>query len=347
VRTYIKWVLWVLAIVVVAIAFTVWRHHSIEVDAHVMQRGTAIQAVYATGTVEPSISVPIAPRVAGRLVELKVDEGDVVRKGQILARLEDADLQHQVDQFEAQERWAKQVYDRAETILNKGVGTAADRDKALADWQAAQAATKRGREQQNFMLLVSPDNGVVIRRDGEIGQYIAVNQALMYLATKAPLRISADVDEEDIALIKVGQAVSIHADAFPDKVFTGNVTEVTPKGDTTTRSYRVRIGLPADTPLRIGMTTDTNIIVEQHDQVALLPATAIVNDHSTNFVWVLRNNALHRVEISVGINGERKTEVVKGLNADDLVIDVPLATFKEGQKVKLKQSFPSPSMGKG
>ena len=337
VRKHIKLLSWIVATVaVLAIGFAIWRQRSIEVDAHTMQRGTAIQAVYATGTVEPSISVPIAPRVAGRLIELKVDEGDAVRKGQVLARLEDSDLQRQVDQLQAQERWAKQVYDRAEAILNKGVGTAADRDKALADWQAAQAATQHGREQQKFMMLIAPDNGVVIRRDGEIGQFIAINQALMYLATKAPLRVSADVDEEDIALIKVGQAVSIHADAFSDKVFSGQVTEVTPKGDTTTRSYRVRIGLAVDTPLRIGMTTDTNIIVDQHDDANLLPAPAVINDHSINYVWAIRQDHLHRIEVTIGINGDRKVEVLKGLNVDDLVVDVPLATFKEGQRVKVK-----------
>jgi RND family efflux transporter MFP subunit len=339
VRKQIKSVLWVVAVVAVATTATmVWRQRPVSVDAHVMQRGTAIQAVYATGTVEPSISIPIAPRVGGRLIELKVDEGDVVRKGQVLARLEDSDLQRQVDQLEAQERWARQVYDRAETILNKGVGTAADRDKALADWQAAQAATQHGREQQKFMVLVSPDDGVVIRRDGEIGQYIAVNQALLFMATRAPLRISADVDEEDIALVKVGQAVTIHADAFPERVYTGQVSEVTPKGDTTTRSYRVRIGLPTETPLHIGMTTDTNIIVEQHDQVNLLPATAIVNDHSVNYAWVIKDNQLHRVVVTIGINGERKVEILKGLAADDKVVDVAQATFKEGQRVNLNSA---------
>jgi len=338
----IKSVLWVVAVLaVVAIALLVWRQRPVIVDAHSMQRGTAIQAVYATGTVEPSISVPIAPRVAGRLIELKVDEGDQVRKGQLLARLEDADLQHQVDQLEAQERWAKQVYDRAETILSKGVGTAADRDKALADWQAAKAATQRGREQQKFMLLMSPDNGTVIRRDGEIGQFIAVNQVLLQLATKAPLRITADVDEEDIAQVKVGQAVSIHADAFTDKVFSGQVMEVTPKGDITTRSYRVRISLPADSPLRVGMTTDTNIIIEQHDQVDLVRATAVVNDHSVNYVWVIKDNQLHRIAVTIGINGERKVEILKGLSANDLIVDVAQATFKEGQRAKLKAAVVS------
>ena len=267
----------ILALIIIAavVGLKLWRTKPIDVDAHTMHTGTAIQAVYATGIVEPSVSVPIAPRVAGRLVELKVDEGDAVRKGQVLARLEDTNLQKGVEQLSVQEGWTKQVYERAELMLAKGVGTTAERDKALADWQAAKAATQRSREEQKFMLLTAPDNGVVIRRDGEIGQFIAINQVLMQLATNAPLRINADVDEEDIALVKPGQRVSIRADAFPDQVFDGNVTEVTPKGDVTTRSYRVRISLPANSPLHIGMTTDTNIVVAQHDNVNLLPATAI------------------------------------------------------------------------
>jgi len=327
-----------LIIIAVVAGVSLWRVKPIEVNAHVMHRGTAIQAVYATGTVEPSVSVPIAPRVAGKLVELKVDEGDVVRKGQVLARLEDANLQKGVEQLQVQESYAKQVYERAESMLTRGVGTTAERDKALADWQAAKAATQRSREEQKFMLLTSPDNGIVIRRDGEIGQFIAVNQVLMQLATNAPLRISADVDEEDIALVKSGQKVSIRADAFPDQVFDGNVSEVTPKGDVTTRSYRVRISLPANLPLRIGMTTDTNIIVAQHDNVNLLPATAVFTDHSTSYVWSVKQNVLRRTEVSVGINGDRQVEILKGLNADDLVVDIAQSTFRDGQRVKVKSA---------
>ena len=333
-KKVIKWLSVLGGVAVIAFAIWSWRNKPITVDAHTAQRGTAIQAVYATGTVEPTVSIPIAPRAAGRLMELRVDEGDVVHKDQVLARLEDANLQRTVDQLAAQERWAKQVLDRAETILARGVGTAADRDKALADWQAAQAATQRSREEQKFMLLTSPSDGVVMRRDGEIGQFIAVNQVLMQLAANMPLRISADVDEEDIALVKPGQVVSIHADAFPTQVYTGSVSEVTPKGDPTTRSYRVRISLPKDAPLRTGMTTDTNIIVGKHEQVLLLPATAIIANH----VWVVRDDHLHSVAVTTGINGERKVEILKGIAASDLVVDVAQANFVEGQRVKLNVS---------
>lgn len=322
-------------IIVAALILAWWRERPITVEAHVMQRGTAIQAVYATGTVEPTISIPISPRVAGRLVELRVDEGSEVHKGQLLARLEDADLQSTVNQLEAQERWAKQSYDRAASMFEKGAGTAADRDQAYSNWQAAQAATAHAREQQKFMVLTAPGNGIVTRRDGEIGQYIAVNQVLMQIATDAPLRISADVDEEDIAKVKAGQLVSIRADAFPDEVFDGHVIEVTPQGDTTTRSYRVRISVPRDSPLHIGMTTDTNIIVDKHDDVNLLPATAIVDDQGNKYAWVIKDQRLHRIPVTIGINGDRKVEVLKGVAANEPVVDIALPDFREGQKAEI------------
>jgi len=223
-------------------------------------RGPAVLAVYATGVVEPTIDVPIAPRVAGKLVELRVDEGAHVRRGQVLARLEDANLQHGIEQLAAQEQYAKQALDRQESILARGLGAQADRDRALAEWRAAHAATDKAREEQGFMVLRSPADGLVIRRDGEVGQFIAVNQVVFHVAASESLRISADVDEEDIPLVARGQKVLVRADAFPQQVFAGSVLEVTPRGDASTRSYRVRIGIPADAPLRVGMTADTNIV---------------------------------------------------------------------------------------
>lgn len=93
-------------------------------------RGPAVRAVYATGTVEPAVMLPIAPRTAGRLVELKAEEGAQVRGGQELARLEDADLQRSVDELMARLQFAKSQLDRAQTLLDKGLGTVLERDRA-------------------------------------------------------------------------------------------------------------------------------------------------------------------------------------------------------------------------
>ena len=89
------------------------------------------------------------------------------------------------------------------------------------------------------------------------------------------------MDEEDIPLVQVGQKVLVRADAFPGRVFDAVVKEVTPKGDPVGRSYRVRLGLPDNLPLRIGMTTEANIVVAERNNALLLPA-AVVKDGA---VW--------------------------------------------------------------
>lgn len=317
------------ALIVAGVVYGLWHTKPLQVDTTQLKRGTAVQAVYATGVVEPTINVPIAPRAAGKLIELLVDEGAQVRKGQLMARLEDANLQHGIEQLQAQEHFAKLALDRQEQIDKLGLGIKAERDKAYAEWKAAKAATDRAQEERSFMLLRAPSDGIVMRRDGEVGQYIGVNQVLFYLAVAGDLRISADVDEEDIPLITKGQSVLIRADAYPTQVHEGQVLEITPRGDSTTRSYRVRISLPKDTPLKVGMTTDSNIIIEKHENVWLLPASTVSN----NKVWLIRNQQAEQVEVKTGISGEREIEILDGLKPEDAVILTPPAELKAGQRV--------------
>src|SRR5581483_720990 len=90
-------------------------------------------------------------------------------------------------------------------------------------------------------------------------------------------RIAAEIDEEDVSQVRPGQKVLIRADAFAGRTFEGTVTSVTPKGDPVARSYRVRVALPSGTPLQVGMTAETNILVSAHPNALLLPAAAVEN----------------------------------------------------------------------
>ncbi|RUQ39777.1 MAG: biotin/lipoyl-binding protein, partial [Candidatus Competibacteraceae bacterium] len=119
-------------------------------------RGPAVRAVYATGTAEPAVMLPIAARSTGRLMELKVDEGDTVRADQVLAQLEDADLQRSVDELAARARFAKSQFERAQALFDRKLGSPLERDQANADWQAAEAALARARALQGFMILRAP-----------------------------------------------------------------------------------------------------------------------------------------------------------------------------------------------
>jgi RND family efflux transporter MFP subunit len=327
-----RW-LWVaIAVALVAAAAFWWRLEGpVAVTVVAPTRGPAVDAIYATGTVEPSVMLPIAPRVAGRLVNLNVDEGAKVRKGQVLARLDDADLASTVDELAAREQFARSQYERTQSLLAKGFVSKVELDRTRADLDAAVASLRRARTQREFMALTAPADGDIIRRDGEIGQFIPVGQAVFYVSCCAPLRVTAEVDEEDIPRVHVGQKVLLKADAVPGRVLDGQVSDVTPKGDPVARSYRVRIKLGDPSALRVGMTVDANLIVAERPNALLVPATA-VKDAA---VWIVSDGKLHRQPVKVGVTGAARAEITEGLTDDTQVVDKPTDELREGRSARV------------
>jgi RND family efflux transporter MFP subunit len=303
-------------------------------------RGPAIQAVYATGTVEASITIRVAPQVAGRLFELLADEGQAVKAGDVLARLDDSDVRATVSELEAREGFATQQFGRVSILMEKGWAARERFDQARTEMDAARQAHRRARELLRFLQLKTPADGTIIRRDGEVGDFIPVNQPVFYLAKAGvPLRITADVDEEDIPLVRVGQKVLIRSDAFPSRVFTGEVNEITPKGDPVARNFRVRIELPADTALLIGMTAETNIVTAEKQDALMIPASAAVGGS----VWVVRGGRLESVPVRIGIKGRERIEAVSGLSEDDLAVAQPAKGLKAGEAVRIHLSDVAPA----
>jgi multidrug efflux system membrane fusion protein len=293
-------------------------------------RGAAVLAVYATGTVEATVMLPVASRISAKLAELNVDEGSKVKKGQILARLEDADLQSGLRQLQLQEDLTKKTHDRAVALLKNGFITRANYDLAKANWESAKALSAKAASETNFLKLLAPDDGLIIKRDGEIGQLIPAQQPVFWMSCCAPLRISVEVNEEDIVQVKSGQEVLIRADAFPDQIFNGKVQSITPKGDPISRTYRVRVQFVENVPLQIGMTAETNIIISKNDHALLVPTTAI-SDHK---LWLVKDNKLVQQEIQQGAKGLKSVEILSGVAEGDTIVVQPTATLKSGASVR-------------
>jgi RND family efflux transporter MFP subunit len=311
-----------------ALAFLGFWFWPVTVSVSQPQRGLAIQAIYATGIVEPSVSLAIAPNLAGHLVEVNVEEGQTVVKGQILARLKDQDLRSNVAQLQAQLGYARSYYQRLQALNQRSLVAKLDFDRAKADLQAAEAAVKRADAQRDYMTLQAPAEGLIIRRDAEIGQFVNVGQAIFQLSCCAPLRISAQVDEEDIAKVSLGQRVVLHTEDLPGEVLQARVSEITPKGDPITRSYRVRMQLDQPGNLKIGMSVDTNLLVEQHENALLIPSIAIDKDSA---VWLVENGKLHHQAVKIGIQSGARTEILAGLDDQSQLVSTLKSGFSEGQ----------------
>jgi multidrug efflux system membrane fusion protein len=303
------------------------------VEAAAPRRGMAVDAVYATGTVEATVMLPISARMTARLMQLNTDEGHDVKKGDVLAQLEDSDLQKTLDELRARETFLKKDYDRKAALAKSGYETRASLDQARAELDAIRAGIARGEAEASFTRLLAPADGRVIQRDGEIGQMIFANQPVFWLSCCAPLRISAEVDEEDIARVKPGQQVFIRADAFPDARFEGSVLSITPKGDPVARSYRVRISLPPDTPMQIGMTAETNILIAEKPDTLLIPANTLRGSD----VFVLSGETVRRTPVKTGIRGLEEIEIIEGLSGDEQLVISPPPDLGDGMRVRLRR----------
>lgn len=310
-----------------------WKHRPLTVAIATTTRGPAVDAVYAAGSIEPTVTQPIASKVMGRLTAILVDEGDTVRKGQVLAKLEAGDLQSTVDEAQARLKLAQTQYQRANELVQQRFVAPVELDRAKADLAAAQATVKRTQTLRDVLTLVAPADGMVLKRDGEVGQVITAGQALMTLSCCAPLRATVDVDEEDIGRVYKGQRVVLRADALPGQVLAGTVSDITPKGDPISRSYRVRIKVPNTKGLMAGMTVEANLVVTQRDKALLVPSSAV----QKNNVLVVQNGAAHQQAIQVGIAGSSKTEVLSGLSDGAQVVTLPTAEITEGRRVRALQ----------
>jgi membrane fusion protein, multidrug efflux system len=321
-----------LALLLVAAGF-IWNNLNDMplVETATLTTGPAIEAVYATGTVEPTIMLPIAARKTARLVALMVDEGAAVATGDVLAQLDDSDMQAVLDELEARRELARQSFNRQNSIRNSAAFNRAALDAAEAELRGAEAAIAKAMSDIEDLKLIAPDEGRIIRRDGEIGEMIPSGQAVFWFTCCAPLRISAEVDEEDIPMVTPDQKVLIRADAFPGQIFDGHVQAITPKGDPTARSYRVRIGLNGETPLMIGMTAETNIILREAEHAILAPRSAVIGNH----VWILdRNDTLRRVGVTTGTKSSTQIEILSGLKDGDEIIVNPEPDWYDGQAAR-------------
>ena len=322
------------AILFALAAFGIWRWQfgAPVVEVVRVTQGPAVAAVYASGNVEPTVQMKIAPKIPGRLVELLVDERAVVEAGQKLARLDDKELAATVTQLQAKLAWAEREAARAKALLAQRSGTVQERDRTASDLEAARGALTVAEQQRSEYTLLAPAGGTIIRRDGEVGEMVQANQTVFSMACCAPLRITADVDEEDIPLVQPGQKALIRSDAFPGQNFAGVVDAVTPKGDPTARNFRVRIKIPETTPLMVGMSVEVNIVVGVNQSVPLLPVGAINGGKA----WIVRDGRLKNVTVTTGVAGTTMIEIKSGVKPEDEVVLHHEGWFRPEQSVRAK-----------
>lgn len=306
-----------LAAVLLAAGAAAWRFgRPQEVALAVPRRGEAAEIVYATGTVEPRIWAKVTPLLRERIVELCNCEGEAVERGAVLARLDSRQAEAALAELRARQKFTAAEYERIAALVERRVASEQALDRARSELGQIQALLAGQETRLESYVLRAPVSGIVLRQDGEVGEVAEPGTVLFWVGEPKPLQVEAEVNEEDIPRVAVGQRAVLKADAFPDRTLEAKVDSITPKGDPVAKTYRVHLSLPADTPLRIGMTVEVNVIARIVADALLVPTGALRG----SALFVAQDGIARKREVKLGIRGVGSTQILEGLSEAERVI---------------------------
>lgn len=294
-------------------------------------RGDAAEIVYATGTVEPRHWAKVAPLMRERIVWLCNCENEEVTEAAELGRLDDREARAALDELRARQAFTARELERLRDLAGRNVASRQDLERSESEEARIEAQIAAQEARLEGYVLRSPMAGTVLRQDGEVGEIAEPGAPLFHVGRPLPLRILAEINEEDIPRLSVGQRALLRSDAFPAAVLQAELESITPMGDPAARTYRVRLALPDDTPLMIGMTVEVNIVTRRHENALLVPAEALSADGA---VWVVDEGRARRVPVVPGIRGPSAVEVLDGLELDQHLIVPAPATLRDGAAVR-------------
>jgi membrane fusion protein (multidrug efflux system) len=325
-----KFILMIVALGAAVVGAGWWIMRAPATSVTAVTRGSAAEIVYATGAVEPETWSRSAPLVRGRIVERCRCEGKSVKLGDVLARLDDREAQATLNDLRASEAFQQNEFERQTQLLARGATTSQTYQRAESDLARIRAQIAAQSQRLDYYKLVAPMDGTVLKEDGEVGDMVDPGAVLYRIGLEKPLWVVADVNEEDIPRVRIGQKALLRSDAFANLALPGYVKQITPAGDPVSKTFRVRIGLPDDTPLRVGMSVEANIVAREKSDVLLVPANALVN----NSLLVVDNDRARLRKVDVGIHGAGFVEIIEGARQGELVVSPATANIKNGARIR-------------
>ena len=312
-------------------------------------------SITATGSIEPVTSVTVGTQVSGIVSKLYVDYNSVVKKGQVIAELDKTNLTSELHTAKAnlasmQSTLSYQTanFKRNQTLYKKGLISANEFEEAQLAYRQAKENVATAREnvrkaQTNlgYATITSPIDGIVLSKSVEEGQTVAASFSTPELFTIAQdltnMQVVADVDEADIADVKVGERVSFTVDAYPTETFSGTVKQVRQEATTTNNvvTYEVVISAPnADMKLKPGLTANVTIFTSELNGVLSIPSKAlryspeketvgkrkIVDCNGKNKVWTLEGNQVVAHAVKIGMTDGTHTQILGGITAGKQII---------------------------
>ena len=294
----------------------------------------SINASYAgTANLEAPNEAQVVAKSSGVLVAQLAEEGDFVRQGQIMARIDPSRAQLEVQRAQATVNKLSNNFRRAQQLLSQNLISAEAHDQIRFDLESAKASLNLAKLELSYTNVIAPISGVVAQRMVKKGNLVGLNAPVYRVVNTQYLEAVMNVPEREMARIKTGMPVAMVVDAIPGQAFEGKVDRVSPVMDAGSGTFRVTLAFSSQQVLRAGMFGRFEIQYDSRENVLTVPRTALLDDESEPAVYVVRAEKSVRVPVKLGFSNGEIAEVVSGLKAGDRVITAGKVAVRDGASV--------------
>ncbi|MEX0590898.1 MAG: efflux RND transporter periplasmic adaptor subunit [Xanthobacteraceae bacterium] len=319
----------------------------IPVEVAIARATTTTTDIPAVGSLRSDENVKIAPELAGRIAEIGFQEGEPVKAGDVIVKLDDALAQAEVADAEARFNLAKANFDRAEALSKTRNIAERAHDEARANFETARAAVELARVRLSKHTITAPFSGIVGVRALSAGAFVTAGTSFVNLEKIDVLKVDFKIPEVFLADLRVGQTADVSVDALPRRTFPGEIYAIDPLVDVNGRALQVRARLKnPDLVLRPGLFARIVVKGQKEREVVLVPESAIVPRGGETFVYRIEDGKAVETKISVGNRREGQVEIVDGLTRGATVVTAGHQRLRNGATVDVLTNSARPQ-GRG
>ncbi len=288
--------------------------------------------------------VYITARTSGQVLEVPFEEGDRVRRGQLLSRLDTRRQQAQLQQAEANYEEARKNFERSRKLYEEEVISPADFELAQQKLKTTQSEVEFWKAEVEFGEIHAPINAVVADKLVEIGTSVSENQRLFTIEDHDLLVVRPGVPETDVAHLEKGQEVDMKFDVFPGESFTGVVRRIFPSADVITRLFTVEVEVDqhqASRPVRPGYLARIHFVTDDRTDVLAIPPEAISRRDETIQVFVVSDDEakVSKRTVETGVERDGWIQIISGLEEGEKVAAGNLDALDDGSKIREVGTF--------
>ncbi len=303
-----------------------------QVRVHVAQAKAQKATMEVAGTVRAKLRSTLEAKVSGRIQEMPVLLGQRIKKGQLVARLDAAEIQARMDQAQASLEQAERDWKRVSSLFENQAVTRSEYDAAESRQRVARAAVAEAQAMLRYVEVIAPFDAVVTQKLVDVGDLASPGKPLIEIEDPSELQMDADVPESLASRIEPGGRLTVRVEAIGREI-EGQVAEIAPTADPASRTFRVKVNLPGVPGVRSGQFARL-LVPDGESAVIHVPATAVIQRGQLEIAFVVTNRQAHLQLVRTGKRTGDEVEILSGLNPGDPVVVEGAALLTDGQPVE-------------